>query len=126
MSLREITRHTHEEIVVMVTALGRLNVIRDGAVIDAKSKSGQQISGDEALAYNRYLEEQDKLGKSESMGMAVEGGETSEHSWYLVCRRGWARLIRPYDNSATASDILNGSYKRGRGSSKGGGSEGDG
>lgn len=110
----------------MVTALSRLSVLKDGATLDAKSKSGQPITGDEAVAYNKYLEEQDKIGESESVGMGNETRQTPERSWYLICRRGWSRSFRPNDDTETASSLYRRRLEGSRGGTERGSEESDG
>jgi len=63
MSLREIKQHTSAEILAMTTILGRMSIIDNGKMLDAKRQDGKPLKGLEAVAYTNYLEEMEKLKK---------------------------------------------------------------
>jgi hypothetical protein len=82
-----ISNHTWLEIEVMNIILRRYEIIKTGPDWDARAATKEPIAGEEAIKYNVYLDERDKLGSDSSYGLA---------EWQYLCLRG-----RPCDPSLT-------------------------
>ncbi|MEI6795418.1 MAG: hypothetical protein WCK39_00990 [Methanomassiliicoccales archaeon] len=59
--LRTLLAHTDLEILAWGKIVERYNILKNGRELEQMVNSGHQISGEDALFYNRYLEENEKV-----------------------------------------------------------------